>query len=88
MVFSLGQLLYATVLFVNAIAILHEERFLARIGWSTSQAFQQQDRFGNDGGGPSIKARLVALISAVRTLLRFPLIALNILIIVYELILG
>lgn len=33
MVFSLGQLLYATVLFINAIAILHEERFLARSAW-------------------------------------------------------
>ncbi|KAH6563058.1 hypothetical protein BASA50_011193 [Batrachochytrium salamandrivorans] len=82
--FGFGTLFYVTLMLVNAIAVLHEERFLARIGLSISQtAYQQQ------GGDPnSIKLKLVNLIAAVRTLLRIPLVALNIVVIVYELVLG
>lgn len=40
------------------------------------------------GGSEGIKARLINLISATRTLLRIPLIIVNILVIIYELILG
>ncbi|EGF76709.1 hypothetical protein BATDEDRAFT_14652 [Batrachochytrium dendrobatidis JAM81] len=82
--FGFGTLFYVTLMVVNAIAVLHEERFLARIGLSVSQAAYQQQ-----GGDPnSIKLKLVNLIAAVRTLLRIPLVALNIVVIIYELILG
>ncbi|GHJ88650.1 hypothetical protein NliqN6_5052 [Naganishia liquefaciens] len=112
MVYFFGTALYVGLLLTNAIAILSEERFLAKIGWSTlsySQAQQSANAgfgnvphdpyssFGSGGNGngedaltgqQGIKQRLIALISAVRTLMRIPLIVANILIILYELILG
>lgn len=85
--FGLGKLFYVIVLCVNGIAVLSEDRFLNRIGWGTSsvqganfQQFGQQDT--------NIKDRLVSLMSAIRTLLRLPLIFVNVLIIAYELLLG
>lgn len=51
------------------------------------------DAYGGNIGqgqqeGPSIKERLVGLMGAVRTLMRIPLIPINIVVIVYELLLG
>ncbi|KAI8150327.1 Yos1-like protein [Fennellomyces sp. T-0311] len=83
MALGLGQLFYAILLFINAIAVLSEERFLARIGWSA----QVDPGFGVDQT-QSVKHKIVNLISAVRTLMRIPLIAINIVVIVYELLLG
>ncbi|KAF3906235.1 hypothetical protein ABW20_dc0102010 [Dactylellina cionopaga] len=77
-----GHLVYVAVLLVNAVAVLSEDRFLARIGW----AGQQEQGFG--GQDVSVKAKLINLISAIRTLMRIPLIAVNIVIIIYELLLG
>lgn len=89
--------------FINGIAVLSEDRFLARIGWSAKSTSningmpQQQYGYGDfnglssstiPSGGDGIKSRLINLISATRTLLRIPLIIVNILVIVYELILG
>ncbi|KAF2496549.1 Yos1-like protein [Lophium mytilinum] len=81
--FGLGGLFYVSVLLVNAIAVLSEDRFLARIGWTS----------GSDPGfggmqENSVKAKMVNLVSSVRTLMRIPLIVINTLIILYELILG
>ncbi|VDC06298.1 unnamed protein product [Peniophora sp. CBMAI 1063] len=86
-----GTLIYFSVLMVNAIAILNEERFLARIGWTAGPQLQTNAGFENDVYGQQdigVKARLINLIGAVRTLLRIPLIALNIAIILYELPFG
>ncbi|KAJ1982163.1 hypothetical protein H4R34_001798 [Dimargaris verticillata] len=69
--FALGLLFYLGLLLLNAVAILNEQRFLARIGWSSGQAT------GFPDPNQSIKARLVNLISAVRTLLRHRDICLN-----------
>jgi len=94
----LGTLLYVGTLLVNALAVLSEERFLARIGWGSMQAqaaaaaynqpygqgYDQTGYGGQQDIGP--KARIINLIGAVRTLMRIPLIALNLIIIVYELI--
>ncbi|KAJ9117174.1 hypothetical protein QFC20_000317 [Naganishia adeliensis] len=107
MVYFFGTALYVGLLLTNAIAILSEERFLAKIGWSTLSYTQAQQsanagfgnvphdpysNFGGSGGDEvtqqGIKQRLIALISAVRTLMRIPLIVANVLIILYELILG
>jgi len=79
---GLGNLLYVIVLLINALAVLSEERFLARVGWSA----QPETSFGDQG--QSIKHQIVNLISAIRTLMRIPLIAVNSLIILYELLLG
>jgi len=85
------------LLLVNAIAILNEERFLARIGWSsaptaqsTVHGFQNPYDSSTVGGRPedSIKNQMVNLIGAVRTLLRMPLIFINLVVIVYQLTIG
>ncbi|KAG8622997.1 hypothetical protein KVT40_007973 [Elsinoe batatas] len=83
--FGLGGLIYISVLLVNAIAILSEDRFLARIGWSSAS---QDVGFGGVQDTTSVKAKIVNLIASVRTLMRIPLIAINTVIILYELILG
>ncbi|KAI8896695.1 Yos1-like protein, partial [Globomyces pollinis-pini] len=75
--FGFGTLFYVSLLCVNAIAILNEERFLAQIGLASSTYDPN-----------SFKHKLVTIISSVRTLLRVPLVALNILVIIYELLLG
>lgn len=126
---GLGTIFYVALLLINAIAVLNEERFLARseyppqwldlvaanifwctkVGWSSLQPAQQfnaqYDNTGfGDQGGPGVKSRLINLISAVRTLLRsesvalivyigaerssVPLIVVNIVVILYELVLG
>ncbi|KAK2771711.1 hypothetical protein FQN53_004920 [Emmonsiellopsis sp. PD_33] len=83
--FGLGKLLYVIVLLVNAIAVLSEDRFLARIGWGRTQ---YDPGFGAAPDSTSIKAKSVNLIASVRTVMRIPLIAINLIIIVYEIILG
>jgi len=94
---TLGSILYISLLLINATAVLSEERFLARIGWSSvpvqpgpgyNQPYAQPY---DQNGGPQdvgVKGRLINLISAVRTLMRIPLIVFNVVVIVYELILG
>jgi len=90
----LGKLVYVSLLLVNAAAILNEERFLARIGWASSRLSRDsntnfQQPYDNSGQVEiGVKARLIDLITAVRTLMRIPLIALNTLVILYELVWG
>ncbi|KAA8893777.1 Yos1-like protein [Sphaerosporella brunnea] len=84
MFFSLMPLIKMIVLIINAIAILNEDRFLARIGWA---AQQPQPAFAG-GQDVSIKGKIVNLISATRLLTRIPLIGVNSVIIIYELLLG
>ncbi|KAA1466494.1 Yos1-like protein [Dentipellis sp. KUC8613] len=91
---GLGGILYIVVLLINAMAVLSEDRFLARIGWSSAPpqnvGFQQPYDQAGFGGAQDVgvKGRIINLISAVRTLMRIPLIGINLVIIVYELILG
>ncbi|KAH6878961.1 Yos1-like protein [Alternaria rosae] len=82
--FGLGGLFTVAVLLVNAIAILSEDRFLARIGWTASA----EPGFGGPRDDASIKARLINLVSSVRTLMRLPLMLINTLMIIYLLVLG
>jgi len=96
----IGTIIQVSLLIVNAIAILNEERFLAKIGWLSASrpvrdinaGFQQsydQTAYGAvPGGDIGVKARLVDIISAVRTLMRIPLIIANTLVILYELVWG
>ncbi|PMD31214.1 Yos1-like protein [Hyaloscypha variabilis F] len=86
MFFVFGNLIYISVLLVNAVAILSEDRFLARVGWSNTVA---EPAFGaSSGGDASIKSKLINLMTSVRTLMRIPLIVINSILIVYEVILG
>ncbi|CBX95558.1 hypothetical protein LEMA_P027100.1 [Plenodomus lingam JN3] len=66
LLFGLGGLLTSVVLLINAIAILSEDRFLARIGWTNAV----EPGFGGMRDDASIKARLINLVSSVRTLMR------------------
>ncbi|KAI3630774.1 hypothetical protein MIR68_012209 [Amoeboaphelidium protococcarum] len=77
---TITSLLYSIVMLTNAVCILSEDRFLSRIGWSASM----MDSRDSD----SVKYRLLTLVHAIRTLLRIPLILLNIVMILYELIAG
>jgi len=82
--FGIYSLIEAGVLLINALAILNEERFLSKIGWSANGS---QDQFSY-GEAPGVKTRLIELISSVRTLMRIPLIFVNSLVIVLELLFG
>ncbi|KAK9550258.1 YOS1 family protein [Aspergillus novofumigatus IBT 16806] len=83
--FGLGKLVYVCCLLINAVAVLSEDRFLARIGWGRTQT---DPAFGATYDSTSIKAKSVNLIASVRTVMRIPLIVINTTIIIYELILG
>ncbi|TVY33940.1 Protein transport protein [Lachnellula subtilissima] len=48
MFFAFGNLIYISVLLINAIAVLSEDRFLARVGWSNTVA---EPAFGGGSGG-------------------------------------
>ncbi|OKO92727.1 Protein transport protein YOS1 [Penicillium subrubescens] len=65
--FGLGKLVYVIVLIINAIAVLSEDRFLARIGWGRTQA---EPGFGASYDSTSVKAKSVNLIASVRTVMR------------------
>lgn len=62
---GLGNVLYLSVLFINAIAVLSEDRFLARINLSTAHepAFGQAD-------SQSVKAKVITGIASVRLVTR------------------
>ncbi|RAL17160.1 YOS1 family protein [Aspergillus homomorphus CBS 101889] len=83
--FGLGKLFYVIILFINSLAILSEDRFLARIGWGRMQA---DPAFGATYDNTSVKAKTINLIASVRTVMRIPLIVINTIVIIYELILG
>ena len=134
MALGFGTLLYVALLLVNAMAVLSEDRFLARsswtpfrtrlpwteppivVGWAStpSQAMNaaynppyDQNVYGGVQGQAGIKAGMINLLSAVRTVMRsafalifariaastdvrsaVPLIGLNIVVIIYQLLLG
>lgn len=83
MAITLWNLFEASLLVLNAICVLHEERFLAKIGW-TSNA-QHVQGFGES---PSAKTRIITLIYSIRTVMRFPLVIVNILTLIVKLLFG
>ncbi|CAB4254005.1 similar to Saccharomyces cerevisiae YER074W-A YOS1 Integral membrane protein required for ER to Golgi transport [Maudiozyma barnettii] len=82
--FGLGKLFYVILLLINAVAVLSEERFLGRIGFGKNA--NEAPAFGQVES--TAKSKVIKLIGAVQTLLRIPLIGINILVIIYELLLG
>ncbi|CAH1173710.1 unnamed protein product, partial [Phaedon cochleariae] len=83
MAFTLWNLFEATVLCLNAVCILNEERFLSKVGWSAKSTNNQ-----GFGENPSAKSQIFNLIHSIRTVTRIPLIFLNVVVIVIKLILG
>ncbi|XP_069819327.1 immediate early response 3-interacting protein 1 [Dendropsophus ebraccatus] len=82
MAFTLYTLLQAALLCVNAVAVLHEERFLSKIGWGADQGI------GGFGEEPGIKSQMMNLVRSVRTVMRVPLIIVNSVTIVLLLLFG
>ncbi|BFF99051.1 immediate early response 3-interacting protein 1 [Drosophila madeirensis] len=79
--FTLWTLIEASLLCLNAVCILHEERFLAKFGWGR-QAGQ------HNFGAPTAKDQVLNLIRSIRTVAKIPLIFLNIIAIIFKLLLG
>ncbi|XP_011700451.1 PREDICTED: immediate early response 3-interacting protein 1 [Wasmannia auropunctata] len=82
MAFTLWTLFEATLLCLNAICVLNEERFLAKVGWASWQNVQ------GFGEPPTAKSQMLNLIKSIRTVMRIPLIFFNILTLVVKLVLG
>lgn len=80
MAFTIGSLLLAILFFINAGTILSEKRFLNRVSWSKAECERLPIT--------SIKRQIITALSAMRTLLRLPLIIVNIFVIIFLLILG
>ncbi|AWP15030.1 Haloacid dehalogenase-like hydrolase domain-containing protein 2 isoform 3 [Scophthalmus maximus] len=64
MAFTLYSLIQTAILCTNAIAVLHEERFLGKMGWGVDQGV------GGFGDDPGVKAQILNLIRSVRTVMR------------------
>jgi len=79
MVFSLSGIILSCILFANAIAILNDERFLKKYGWGYVPGDIPDD---------SIKGKLVYLLYSIRTVIRIPLLILNIIAIVLLVLFG
>ncbi|XP_067211884.1 immediate early response 3-interacting protein 1 [Linepithema humile] len=82
MAFTLWTLFEATLLCLNAVCVLNEERFLAKVGWASWQNVQ------GFGEPPTAKSQILNLIKSIRTVMRVPLIFFNILTVIVKLILG
>lgn len=74
MAFTLWALLEAGLLIVNAICVLHEQRFLAKVGWASNNA----RGFGEPQG---VREQVMNIIHSTRTVMRIPLIFVNIVVI-------
>jgi hypothetical protein len=65
--FGLYDLVFAALFFSNALAVVHERRFLAKYGWDKPKYESE-----------SVKSQIVHLLFTARTYLQLPLIACNI----------
>ncbi|XP_045593258.1 immediate early response 3-interacting protein 1 [Procambarus clarkii] len=82
MAFGIYSLLEAIVLCVNAVCILNEERFLSKLpGWGGSHVHG----FGEE---PGVKTQIFHFIRSIKTVMKYPLIPVNIAIIIFKLIFG
>mmetsp|Transcript_20394 Transcript_20394/g.18532 ORF Transcript_20394/g.18532 Transcript_20394/m.18532 type:complete len:84 (+) Transcript_20394:88-339(+) len=80
--FSLYNLFKAGLLLTNAVAILHPKRFLAKYGLDKMTILADS----NDGGN-ALKSQLAGLLQAV-AYLKIPLITINSLVIIIEILVG
>ncbi|KAF9419914.1 hypothetical protein SFRURICE_012940 [Spodoptera frugiperda] len=79
---TLWNLFEASLLCLNAVCVLHEERFMQKMGWGSNnpnQGFEDQS---------TVKFQILNLVRSIRTVTRIPLIILNILTIIFKLLLG
>ncbi|KPI97054.1 Immediate early response 3-interacting protein 1 [Papilio xuthus] len=79
---TLWNLFEASLLCLNAVCVLHEERFMQKMGWGANvseQGFVDQS---------SMNFQILNLVRSIRTVTRIPLIILNILTIIFKLLFG
>ncbi|XP_054159016.1 immediate early response 3-interacting protein 1-like [Oppia nitens] len=87
MVLSIYSLLETGLLIVNAIVVLNEDRFLSKIGWGRKSLNMAQQTYGHQSEG-NVKSQLLNMIHSIRTVMRVPLIFLNIIVILFKFIFG
>jgi len=85
---SFYGIIEAGLLFINALVILNEHRFLKNYGLGSE--IQNNDiGFGiSTDRSQGVKPKIAATLSAMRTVLRFPLIFMNLTVIVLLLLFG
>ncbi|XP_003745564.1 immediate early response 3-interacting protein 1 [Galendromus occidentalis] len=79
--FGIYSLLEAGLLVLNAVTILHEERFLNKYGLGRNMAMQGYQQ-------PGAKTQIINLIHSVKTVMKVPLIFLNLMTILLEMLFG
>ncbi|CAF1043394.1 unnamed protein product [Rotaria sp. Silwood1] len=88
MVFTLYSLIEAAVLCINAVAVLNE-RFLSKLSGGTNKNYPDVSGYNVDyQNSVGAKQQLLTLIRSVRTVMRIPLIAFNIVIIILLILFG
>jgi len=88
MAITLWNLFEATLLCLNAVCVLNEDRFLAKFGWGLKTSPTQIEGFGEVPQNSGTKTQILHLIRSIRTVMKFPLIFLNILVILFKLVAG
>ncbi|TBU12554.1 putative Yos1-like protein transport protein [Hamiltosporidium tvaerminnensis] len=78
--FGITKIFYSLIFFANSLVILNEMRFLAKLGLPLKPEAR--------GSLSGTRRKIVDLLRASRTLLRIPLIFINLLCILYEVFLG
>ena len=90
--FNLTDILRASLLIVNSMAILSERRFLAKWGMASHDVMRSLQTINtNDIDGqfePGLRTQVANILSSVRLILRIPLIIINVLAIILGIILG
>ncbi|CAG0886749.1 unnamed protein product [Cyprideis torosa] len=84
MALSLYCLLEAAIFVLNGICVLNEERFLSRLKWAGGGEHQIQ----GFGEAPGATTQILNLIRSIRTVMRIPLIFLNICLVLSRTLLG
>ena len=83
--FSIADLMKACLLFINALAVLNDKRFLSRYGLGSDAAGLNAFDAGN---ADSVRNQIRTLLASVRLLLRGPLVIVNFVAIVFALVFG
>ena len=84
--FALYSLVQAIVLCLNAVCVLNEQRFLSKLSSSSSSRHRG---FGEENwNSPAASSQALHLIRAVQTVVKIPLIALNVMVMTVEVLFG
>ena len=83
MAFALYSLVQAVVLCLNAVCVLNEERFLSKLSISAPHR-----GFGENNNKGAVASQALNLVRAVQTVMKIPLIALNVMDMTVEVLFG